>query len=90
MDPTLKAQLEASRYLTGFGMQANPADSAEARWLQKPVQETCKLALATAFDELYLEGPGTLELCRERTVSGEGSAKISIPTTLAVRDPNGR
>jgi hypothetical protein len=90
MDITLREQLEASRYLTGFGMQENPADGAEARWTKKPVQESCKLPLAAAFGELYLEGPGTLELCRDRTVSGEGSAKITIPTTLAIREPHGR
>jgi hypothetical protein len=90
MDRILKEQLEASRYLTGFGMPANPEDAAELRWLSKPVQKTRRLPLAAAFDELFLEGPGTLDLCREKTISTEGSVKITIPTTLAIREPHGR
>jgi hypothetical protein len=90
MDKVLQEQLEASRYLTGFGMTANPEDGAELRWLQKPVYETRKLPLAETFDELVLEGPGTLSICHEKTVSAEGSVKITVPTTLAIREPHGR
>ena len=90
MDAALKQQLEASRYLTGFGMQAPAEDGAELRWLSKPVAKTRRIPLASDFNALYVQGPGRLDLCPGHTVSGEGSVRITVPTTLKVREPRGR
>lgn len=89
MDQTLKKQLEESRYLKK-GIKPDLEDAAETRWLKKPVKEIKELSLTEDFYKIYLDGPGTLSLSRDKTISGNGSATITVPTTLAVKNDHNR
>jgi len=89
MNFELMRQLEESRYLK-FGLKPDIDNSGETRWNKKTVQEIKKLSLTEDSNKISLSGPGTLSICPDKTISGEGSAKIVIPTSLETKNPSNR
>jgi hypothetical protein len=89
MDRELKMQLEESRYLKR-GLKPNLDHDGETRWLKKPVCGINKLSLTEDYNKISLVGPGTLSICMDKTMSGEGSAKITVPTSLEIKNPSNR
>lgn len=89
MDQAFVDQLAKSRYLQR-PLQADLSASAYQRYSQKPVLRSRALPLCDAFDRLTHYGPGTMAVCREQTVSGQGSICLATPTSTTVKNPTNR
>ncbi|MFH1568242.1 MAG: glycoside hydrolase family 9 protein [Gemmatimonadota bacterium] len=89
MDRQLQQQIEESRYLKR-GLRPDLRHAAETRWLAKPVLESRPLSLAAAFSRLELKGPGRLSLDHDCTVSGQGSARLTVATAPGERNRSNR
>ncbi len=88
-DTKLARQLEESRYLR-FLMKPYLEDAGLTRWSQKKVLETRILPLATDFEALRVTGPGTMHIDPTMTVSGKGSVRIDMPTSLDRKSSSNR
>ena len=79
VQPELKKWLEDSRYATKV-MEADPARSAETRWVNKPVISSRQLSLLPAYEKLLAEGGADsttiYTIDKKVTVSGEGSLRV--------------
>ncbi|MDR1570357.1 MAG: glycoside hydrolase family 9 protein [Oscillospiraceae bacterium] len=82
-------QLKESRYIRR-PMEADLKESAFERWRKKPVLKTRKLSLYDNFDKLIVRGPGTLHRDGAISVSGQGSVRLDMPTSTAIKPPNNR
>ena len=89
MNPKLRKALEESRTLKR-PMKADLNDAGETRWLKKPVLETRKLPMATEWAAMKFTGPGRMEVCGDRTVSGCGSVRVTMPTSTGAKSPVNR
>ena len=89
MHEKLKRQLEESRYLRK-PMKPCMEDSAEQRWLQKPVMAVRKLDLLAMYSDLRLEGPGLLKKKTGKGQNGETVVCVDFPTEQPVQNPSGR
>ena len=78
MEAELLKRLEESGYIKK-PMEPDLQYSAQTRWLKKPVSATRKLALASDFYNLRMEGAGFLSIDKDIAVSGEGSVKLELP-----------
>ena len=88
-DTKLAKQLEDSRYLK-LTMEPFLEDAGLKRWSAKEVLKTRSLPLASDFDSLRISGHGTLHIDRTITISGEGSVRLDVPTSLEQKNPSNR
>ncbi len=88
-DAALLKQLQQSDYLRTV-MKADPANGGMQRWLQKKVELSRDLPLATDFNALVHKGPGNITVDQSNTISGKGSILLEMPTSLAVKNPTNR
>ena len=82
----LTKQLEDSRYLKTI-MQPYLEDAGLTRWVEKEVIESRSLPLASDINALRVTGPGTMHIDRNVTISGNGSVRIDMPTSLEKKNP---
>ncbi len=85
----LQKQLQQSHYLR-FTMKPDSANMGFTRWEKKKATLSRDLPLATDFKSLHLNGPGTISISTERTISGKGSILITTPSSLPVKNPTNR
>ena len=88
-DITLLKQLEQSQDLR-YTMKADSSVAGLTRWLQKNVEQSRVLPLATDFYSLKTSGPGTIQIEPTLTKSGKGSILLETPTSLGVKNPSNR
>jgi hypothetical protein len=88
-DAKLIKQLEDSRYLK-VTMKPFLEDAGITRWYEKEILATRSLPLASDFDALHVSGPGALHIDPNVTVSGNGSVRLDVPASLAVKNPSNR
>lgn len=86
MDEQIR-QLQTSRCFPE-GMEQSLGQSAEARWLAKPVRGSMPLPLEP--DTVRLSGPGVMRFGAAHSVSGKGSVRLDVPTRVYRRRPGSR
>src|SRR5690349_7393876 len=85
----LSRQLKESQNLR-FVMKPDSADMGLTRWEKKKVHQSRVLPLASDFENLKMKGPGSLNIAKDVTVSGQGSVVIETPASLSVKNPTNR
>ena len=85
----LDKQLEDSRYLKTI-MKPYLEDAGLTRWVEKEVFESRSLPLASDVNALRVTGPGTMHIDNNVTISGNGSVRIDMPTSLEKKNPSNR
>ena len=89
MNEKLRGQLEDSGCLK-IPMKEDLEDCAEIRWLEKPVLESRCMPFAKEPEKLRLTGPGTLNIDMDKSISGEGSVRLEVPTEGYHKHPGNR
>ena len=89
MDETLCMQLTQSGYLRR-PMRERFEDSAEYRWLQKPVRAALDVSLAGRYQDIRLIGPGLVSLAPGRGREGNAAVCLDYPAEQPVQNPSGR
>lgn len=88
-DARLSKQLEQSRNLR-LTMKPDLGDAGLTRWAKKEVLESRELSLVDRFSSLKLEGPGTLHVDKNVTVSGKGSIRLDAPASFGEKKSTNR
>jgi len=88
-DAKLIRQLEDSHYLRTV-MKPDLEDAGLTRWYKKEALKTRPLPLVSDFETLRNRGPGTLQIDRDITISGNGSIRIDSPTSLDRKSSSNR
>jgi hypothetical protein len=86
-DSLIIRQLEQSHHLQTL-MKQDSATMGFTSWKKKEIIRSMTLPLVSRFNDLRIKGPGTLEIAKDITVSGEGSILLETPTSLAVKKSN--
>lgn len=88
-DVALLKQLEQSQYLRKV-MKVDSTDAGMTRWSKKKVEQSRILPLATDFNALKINGPGTIQIDRNISRSNTGSILLETPSSLGVKNPTNR
>lgn len=85
----LNNQLAQSQYLQTI-MKADSTNAGLTRWLKKKVLLSRILPLTADFNALKTSGPGTIQIERTISKSGNGSILLATPASLGVKNPTNR
>jgi hypothetical protein len=88
-DESFRKQLRESRSLKTV-MQPDSSTMGFIRWKNKKIIHSRDLSLTSDFNSLRQQGPGTLRVEKQISVSGKGSVLLETPTSLAVKNPTNR
>ncbi len=88
-DSLLIHQLKQSHNLQTL-MKPDSSGIGFSRWKRKDIIRSTALPLVTQFNDLKINGPGSLKVEKNITVSGNGSILLESPTSLAVKNPTNR
>jgi hypothetical protein len=90
IDVKLAQQLEDSRHLRRQTMKAFLEDAGMTRWYEKEVFKTRSLPLVANFETLRLVGPASMHIDSDLSISGNGSVRLDLPSSLERKNPSNR
>ena len=88
-DSLFRRQLKQSNNLQTL-MKPDSAAMGFTSWKKKKIIRTLALPLVPQFNDLRINGPGSLKIAANETISGEGSILLETPTSLAVKNSANR
>ena len=89
MENRLRAELERTNMLRR-PMEAEMADAAYTRWLQKPVEKTLQIPLAEQFNALRMEGIGHMGLNASHSRGKSPCLTLTYQAVQPLQHPSGR